>query len=296
MKKESFSTGVLFMLLSSAGLAFTGFFAETAFRSITLPALMLGRFAFSLLIAILFLWVRGELHGLFPIPSLKMHLLRAFFMICSQYSFYYYIEKSTLLNAMVLLNLGPLIIPLIEWGIMKHRVGLSTWIGMLVSFVGVMCILQPDAGILSLVSLIGLTAGISQGASQVVFGINSRTERGDLGVLYLFSIGTAFALIPYLCAPSIWLPGIAPSLWILLLFLLLAIASNCNQLARAIAYQHSTPSRLSSFLYSSILLAGFLDWLVYDKVPNTLSLIGAGLVILGGLLKIYLRTLRSSTK
>jgi drug/metabolite transporter (DMT)-like permease len=185
--------------------------------------------------------------------------------------------------------MGPLFIPIIEWAVLRNKVGISTWVGVVVSFIGLIFVLQPDEGIFSFLSLIGLLSGLSQGASQVVFGINSKAERGDLGVLYLFLLVSIISLIPYLFIHSTWVPGQEWSHWIILLLLFIGISSTCNQMARAVAYQHGTPSRLSSFLYFSIVLAAFLDWAIYDKIPNELSIIGACLVILGGLLKIYLR-------
>lgn len=286
MKKESFLKGVSFTLLSATGLSLVGFLGKLGIEKFTLTGLIFWRFLAAFLFTLAFLWLKGALKGLSHFENIRMQLLRACFVLGSQYSFFSYLQSNTLLNATVLLNTGPLFIPLIEWGVLRSRVGLSSWAGIIVSFVGVLCILQPDAGIFSLNSAIGLFAGLSQGASQVVFGFTARSERAEGGVLHLFFLCALFSFFPFIFFNSTWLQqGVGGGD----LIVWLGIASICNQLARAAAYRHGSPSRLAPFLYLTVVLAGFLDWLAFGRVPNALSIIGAGLVVLGGALKIYLR-------
>ncbi len=198
---------------------------------------------------------------------------------------------SNLLNATALLNTGPVFIAIIDWGILRKKVGVSTWIGTLVSFVGALLILQPDEGIFSLLSLIGLFAGISQGASQVVFGMQSeRAEKPHVSILHLFFLCAFLSLLPFLFFRFETGNSMNFSSWDLGIIFVLGTASIVNQLFRAEAYAHGTPSRLSPYLYFAVLLAGVWDWAVFGLVPNWISIIGAALVVTGGLLKILLRT------
>ena len=283
------------MLLSAAGLSLTGLFGKLGRDVFFLASLVFWRYLSSFLLCLLLFSALGKLRGLFNKSTFKLHFLRAFFVLCAQYSFYYYIQKSSLLNATVLLNLGPLFIPIIEWGILRKRVGKSSWIGVMVSLFGAILILQPDQNIFTLTSMIGLFAGISQGASQVVFGLNSKTEKADHSVLILFSLCTLFSFFPYLIEGKTW--ARPPDwTWAVCLILALTVASIGNQLFRALAYQHGTPSRLASFLYFSVIFAGFWDWAVFGKIPNLLSILGALLVMFGAVLKIWLRGLYSKNE
>jgi drug/metabolite transporter (DMT)-like permease len=155
--------------------------------------------------------------------------------------------------------------------------------------VGILCVLQPGEGLISFSSLIGLFAGFSQAFSQVLFGVNAKKENAELGVLSLMGFMVLLSALPYFL---IGVPTLAPNanwVWVIGIAGALGLSSVLNQLARGVAYQHGTPSRLSPFLYFSVLCAGVLDWAVFGKIPNLLSIFGAGLVILGGVLKIYLR-------
>jgi len=289
MGKESFAVGVSYTLLSAVGLAFTGLFGKLGGSEFSLEALIFWRFLASFIFCALFLGLIGKLHHVFSFQNPKIHFLRAFFVLGAQYSFYYYIQKVTLMNGMVLLSMGPLFIPMIEWIVLRNKIGKSTWAGLIVSCIGMICVLQPDKGIFTLLSLIGILAGFCQGCSQVVFGLSTKSERSDLSILYLFFLCMAFSLVPFLFSDGSWGIGKAEVWSPFLIVIGMGASSVLNQLARAVAYMHGTPSRLATFLYFAILLAAIFDWLIFGKIPNTLSAIGAILVVGGGLLKIYLR-------
>lgn len=293
MKAESFKTGVCYMMLSAAGMSLVALFAKVGIAEISLTSLIFWRYVTAAILCFIYLYVAVEIKDIFPVKNIRIHLLRAVFVLTAQYSFIYYLEFSTLLNATLLLNTGPLFIPIIEWAILRKKVGVSSWVGVIVSFIGVICILQPEKGIFSLLSMIGLLSGISQGASQVVFGIAAKEERSDISVLYLFILNACFTFLPFLLIDK--LPVGEPiwnNVWYaapVAIIIFIGLASCINQLFRAAAYNHGSPSRLAPFLYLSILLSGVFDWAIFGRVPNVLTIIGAALVLLGLFLKIYLR-------
>jgi drug/metabolite transporter (DMT)-like permease len=291
VQNQSFATGILFTLISATGIALVGLFGKLGGKAFSLESLIFWRYLASFLLCILTLWICGKLHNVFSFGNPKLHFLRAAFVLGTQYSFYYYIQRDTLLNGLVLLSLGPLSIPVIEWVITRHRIGKSTWVGLAVSFVGMLCVLQPSGGIFSRLSLIGILAGIFQGCSQVVFGISGKSERTELSTLYMFFLCLVISLFPCLFFESSFEPELQDHSYAIGLILALGAVSVMSQLTRAVAYKHGTPSRLATFLYFSIVFGGFLDWLVFNKLPNLLSIIGAILVITGGVLKIYLRSI-----
>ena len=287
MREESFTAGTIYMLLSAVGLALTGLLGKIGLESMDLTALIYWRFLTAFILCLAFIWITGSFKGVFHPENFKMHLLRAFFVLVTQYCYYFYLEKATLLNAVVLLNTGPLFIPIIEKFVFKDRIGVSTWVAVIVSFIGAVCVIQPDSDLFTSMGWIGLVAGLSQAASQVVFGINSKAERSDLGVLYLCFLCAIFSFLPFLLMERSWIDVQNPEIYWVIVGI--GIATLFNQSFRAAAYRHATPSKLASFMYFSVLLAGLWDWMFFDKIPNTLSLIGAALVVTGGILKVYLR-------
>ncbi len=278
------------MMLSAAGMSLVGLFGKWGIEGLSVQALMFWRYiaALALMSATLFLF--GKLKGAFHLRHLKIEALRTFFVLLAQYCFFIYLLQNNLLNASALLNTGPVFISLIEWGILRRKVGVSSWISAAISFAGALCILQPDAGIFSLVSLIGLLSGASQGASQVVFGFQTQTEeKPHVSVLHLFFLCALFSAIPFAFSPGQMAPAHSFSSWEFFVIAGLGAASIGNQIFRAEAYAHGSPSKLSPYLYLSVLLAGVWDWAFFGRIPNRLTILGALLIVLGGLAKIYLR-------
>jgi len=293
MAKDSFHQAVILMVLSSIGLSLIGLLGKVGLSYMNLEALIFWRYLimFILCFGLSFSldWFREGIYLKFR----GLHVLRAVLVLATQYCYYYYMESHSLMNAVILMNTAPFFIPLIERIFLKHRVSFSTWVSIAVSFLGVLFILHPGEDFFQLSSIIGLAAGIFQGASQVVFGVNSKEERSDLSILYLSFIALIFSFFPFLFfgkmgsssayyeSFSLW-----PVSWILGG---VAVASLINQLFRALAYQHATPSRLSPFLYVSVVFGGLWDWLVFHELPTFSSIVGACFVIFGGVLKIYFR-------
>ena len=286
--QQSFLTGVFWILLSATSMAFVGLFAEAGFHYMSLTAMVLGRFVAAFIICFFWLLFSRQLR-LFRLEHIKMNIWRSFFFFFAQYSFFYYLAHDTLLNGIVLLNAGPLFIPFVEKKLFGTKIGISSWVSLFISFIGVLFVLQPAEGFLSWVSLVGFFAGLSQAISQVLFGMNARKENTQVGTLSLLGFMVILSSLPYFLVNESTFTPVTHRSFAIGIIALLGLASVLNQFTRGLAYQHGTPSRLSPFLYFSVVWAGILDWIVFGTLPNALSIIGAILVIFAGALKIYLR-------
>jgi len=287
-KLDAFSIGVVFMLGSATCLALIGLFGKLELNDLSLPSLLFWRYACAFLLCLLWVQRHGKLHKTrLPLSSLRLHIARAALVLGAQYSFFYCLQGATLLNATVLLHTGPLFIPFLDRFLLHKRVGKSTWVGVLIAFIGILCILQPDYGVFSFFGLIGLLSGLFQGSSQLVLGAHAQAEKSDFNVLFQLFFCALFSLIPYSFLPSNEVS--LPSGHTFLLIGAIGLASVASQLLRTEAYRHGTPARLAPFFYFSVVLSGCLDVLVFHNIPNLLSFLGVFLVFLGGFLKIYLR-------
>lgn len=288
MKKESLITGILYMLASATSLSFVGLFGQLGLRSLSLESILFWRFLCSFCFSWILLRCVVKQKGQLKPNLILKNILRALFVLGSQYSFFFYIESNSLLNGTALLNTGPLFIPLIGLFFLRQRIDSPTWIGLTVCFIGVLCILQPESSLFSYSSWIGLLAGLCQAISQTLFGVYAKEEHPILNACYLFFFCTICSLVPYLFLEDNWIPKEGFFLMDFFLLLFLGLVSVANQLFRAAAYRLSAPSKLAAFLYFSVLFSGFLDWGILGKNFNFLSLLGAFLIVTGGSLKTLL--------
>ena len=288
--REDLKAGVSYMLLSSFMLSLFSLFGK--FATETTPFLLLTflRFVIPLLIMLpIFLW-KSTLKELFATSQLKLQMLRSLCMIVYQYSIFYYLIHASVLDATVLQNTFPLFLPILEKIFFNHHFDRREITSILICFVGVLCILQPDLGILENLGIVVLLAPLSQAGSQLLFAHQARQEnhRSTLFYLYFFcSIvsGAIFFLFPNAVPEKLSSNHGFLFTWGSIFGL--GIVSIFNQYFRGKAYESCKPSSLSPFLYFSLIVSGFLEWVIFGNWPNLLSVAGAVLVICGGLMQLW---------
>jgi drug/metabolite transporter (DMT)-like permease len=194
------------------------------------------------------------------------------------------------LNATVLQNTFPLFLPILERIFFKHHFNKREIISIFVCFAGVLCILQPDQGIIRSLGVVAILAPLGQAGSQVVLLHQTRQENQKSSMFYLYFLPSIVTGIVYLFSPELFeqeksLGSYTLFAWVNILCL--GVASIFNQYFRGKAYLYGKPSSLSPFLYISLIISAFLDWMIYGYLPNTLSIMGAVLVLSGGLIQMY---------
>lgn len=162
---------------------------------------------------------------------------------------------------------------------------------MVISFIGVLLILGPNNEKFGWISLVGLIAILGQAGSQVFFGLQSRSEKREINLFYLFFFSSAVSFVIFLIAAP-FEEGIVFQIdqlkyvdlefyWYLLG---LSLATICNQAFRGEAYRHARPGVLAPIFYFSVLVSALLDWMVLHQWPSLWTLAGAIFVVLGGVL------------
>ncbi|MCI5053168.1 MAG: DMT family transporter [Simkaniaceae bacterium] len=289
-RKKRFELGLLFALISAFFNAFFGFFSKLGIGVTSIPFLIFVRFAVPLILVVPFALTKRTIHTFIVGKNALNQFLRAVATLITQYALFFYLTKTTLLNAMMLWNTGPVFAPIIASLVFKQRIGKATWYSTLVALVGVACILKPSAGIFDPYSIFGLIAGISTGFSLVLYGINRVHNNVKENLLYFYGFASFFSFILLL----ITFFGFSVPLefdtrldqWVYVIYFLgMAVSSVFSQLGKGIAFKYKKPASLSPFFYFSVIIAGVLDWIVFNKTPDFLAVIGAILVVLGSFIK-----------
>jgi drug/metabolite transporter (DMT)-like permease len=280
--------GILFMLLSAIGLSFFGLFVKLGTAAISFFLLTFLRFSIPLLLILPYILWRVGIPKFSQSGTFYLQIGRVGCILVSQYAIFYYLSQASLLDAAVLQNTSPLFIPLIERTFLDRPLKKELLFGMVISFAGVLCILKPDYGIIAWVSIVGLVAALGQAGSQVFFGMQSRAERTETNLFYLFFFSSIVSLVIFFIIAS-FEQGIRLEIdsltnldhefyWYLVA---LGLATIFNQLFRGVAYRYANPGILAPMLYFSVVMSGFLDWVIFNRLPDRWVLIGAILVVLG---------------
>jgi len=272
------------MLLSAANLSIYSLFVKEGSQGISVIAITFFRFFLPLLICLPFFWWGGTLKELWPLKNIRLQFLRSVSVIGTQLAMIYYLTKASLLDANMLWCTGPIFIPILSRLFYGTRIPKITWLSIGISFLGVALVLKPDEGIFDLFSLFGLLSGIGMAISQVLYGVNM--ERGKMGenLFYLFFFCSALMVIPFFVWEDVAFDLNASKATVLAV-IALSLASLFNQWFRGLAYRCASPIFLTPFLYFSVIVSGFFDWIVYRQTPDLWAYVGIALVLLGAGIK-----------
>lgn len=285
--------GIIFVLLASVFVALFGLFVKlgTSFSSIS-GLVFLRFFVPFLLVAFAIFFIGGR--RVFKHNSDFGYLwFRSLFEVIAQFCLFYYLAHGNLLSGILLWNTGPLFIPIFSWIFLHHKIDQNTWFAILVGIIGVGCIIKPDQGFIDQISLIGLMAGISMGASQVIFGVVIKKFTTRETLFYIYGMSS------FLCGSilivqelffdfhffTFYKECLSCELIDVMYILLISLCSITSQALRGWAYKFSKPSNLAPFFYFSVIIAGILDWLVFGKTPTFTAIIGSLLIILASFVK-----------
>lgn len=204
---------------------------------------------------------------------IDVHALRGVIGLTAAFFYIRSLESLTVSEATVILFLSPIMISCIAWGVLKEKIGLSTWAAVLLCFGGVVVAIQP-----------GTTgfkpAMLFVAAASLLYAINAVCSRHIPPEDNIWSIafyGAGFsALLIMPIALWHWTP-VAPS--DALFFCAAACFSSLALGLSAVAYRMASPSFLAPFAYSSLPWSMVVTWVVWQIIPSTEALIGATIIL-----------------
>jgi drug/metabolite transporter (DMT)-like permease len=153
-------------------------------------------------------------------------------------------------------------------------------------FVGTLIIVRPGTQVFGWPLLIPAALVIVNAAFQLLTSKMARTEDAMTTQFYTTWVGTALTSIP-LC--WFWVP--VTETRVLLELVLMGIAASVGHFLLIMAFERSPAGTLMPYMYSQIGFAMLGGWLVFDHVPDHVSMMGIGLIALcgtaGGWLTVY---------
>jgi drug/metabolite transporter (DMT)-like permease len=220
----------------------------------------------------------------------REHLVRSLAGIASMYCFFFALARMRLADAVMLNYSLPLFMPMVESAWLGEEFPRRLWTPVLVGFVGIVLILRPGTGLMQPVALIGLASALFAAVAQVGVRRLTRTEPVARIVFYFAASATVLSSLPL--AGSWRAPE--GSLW--LVVLAMGATATAGQLALTRAYAHAPASQVGPFIYSAVVFAGALDWLVWRRLPDAFSIAGAVLVAGAGILSLRLSPARAGAE
>ncbi|MDO9707040.1 DMT family transporter [Paracraurococcus sp. LOR1-02] len=168
-----------------------------------------------------------------------------------------------------------------------EQVGIRRWSAVFVGFAGVLIVIRPGTGALSLAALFPVASALCWAATIVItrrMGAGDRTE-----TTVLWSAGTGLVLLSLLVPFGFVLPT-----WGQLgLGLAHGLCSSVGQYLVILAYRQAAASLLAPFSYVQLLFSTTLGWLIFAAVPDRFTLLGAAVIIGSGLYTVHRERVRA---
>lgn len=211
-------------------------------------------------------------------PHPWRHVIRGVGGCYCFYAFYVALKYIPLVDATLLRNTAPLIVPMVLLCGFSVAIPRARWLPLLIGFIGITVMLRPAQHGASVWHLVGFSSGIGLAISMVLTRVMAQNEPESRILFYYFFISLLFVvplfILNYQPIPVESLP------WLISI----GIAMYFTFVIYTRAYTYVKASVLAPTSYFAVIFAGLLDWFFWDHIPDTWSLAGAGLVIGGGLL------------
>ena len=269
MKKITLSNrtkGVLFIIMSAFGFAMMSAFVKlsgdlpsfqkTFFRNIT-----------SCIIAFILIIVNKEsFFG--KLENQKTLILRSLFGTLGIVFNFYSIDKLVLSDANMLNKLSPFFVIIFSALFLKEKINIKQGLAIIVAFIGALFIIKPQFNFDITPSLIGVLGAICAAAAYTCLRALGGKEKYYTIVFY-FSFFSTIAILPFM------LIVYKEMSMLQFVYLILAgIFASIGQFGITIAYKYAKAKEISIFDYSNIIFSAIISIVLFNVIPDYLSVIG----------------------
>ena len=231
---------------------------------------------FGFLLAVHYSGLRG-LRTSIPFLQIARGLALVFEIVLFTYAFRYL----PLADAHVMAASVPLIVLALAVPILKERVGHRRWFAVVLGFLGVLIILRPGFGNWQPILFLPLLGAFGFAVYLVLTRMAAKFDTIGTSAFYTGVVGLSVLTI---FLPLEWkTPTIEEWGWLLLA----SVLGLCGHISVIKALSMAEASVLQPFFYVVLVWATFLGFLIFDDIPDFITIIGACIIVGSGLYAWY---------
>lgn len=278
--------GILAMIGGSACFSANDTATKLAAQFLPVSEIVAVRGFFALLIAMLVIAWRREI---FALPAIRNPylMLRALIEAVIGVLAIYALSQMQIANFTAIILVQPFIMTAIGAVWLGEDVGWRRWTAVVAGFLGMLLVMKPATADFELVSLVALlVALLSITRDLLVRKIHAHVPTT------VISFSTALLAVPVGLAGAAIEPWTMPALPVLLVVVVAAAFLFAAFILTVMAFRGTDVSAVSPFRYSIVVFAFFFGVAVFGEVPDTLSLIGIGIIVGAGLYTLHREAVR----
>lgn len=189
------------------------------------------------------------------------------------------LKSLPLAETTALIFVAPLLVALFAGPMLGEQVRLRTWLATVAGFAGVLLIARPGGSLAGPGVAFALAAALSYAAYQILTRKLTATEHPMRLLFYTALLGT-LAMLPAL--PLYW-DGHWPTTAQGLLIISLGVYGGVGHFLLIRAFHETPASLLAPLVYSQLVWATLLGWLVFGQFPDLLAMVGMLIIGASGL-------------
>jgi len=287
--------GIIFILLAMLVFSVQDSIMKYIFNFVALYEVYLIRTLVSFVLILLFLKITKK-----PIifktqyPLLTFCRVVLFFFGFS--SFYISLTVLPLGTATALFFVTPFLITIFAKFILKEQIGPRRWIAVIIGFIGVYIILNPDFSNFDYMSLTPILCAFCYSLSMIIIKITSEKDSVYtqtftfyigaiiISVIFYFIISDGqYNVVDHPASQFIfreWFGDLENSI---LLMIATGFTASVAFILIFSAYRVASPAVVSPFEYSILLWSSLSGWYFFNEIPDLKTIIGMILIVCGGI-------------
>lgn len=214
--------------------------------------------------------------GMLPPTRRGAHLVRTLFLVASMTLYFLAIARIPLATAISAFFVGPIVAVVLSVLVLKERLTVWKLLSLALGFGGALVILRPGAAVEP-----GLLMAFGSGLCFAFYMIATRAAAqgsGPLQTLVFQCVVGALLLTPQ----AVWTWQL-PATEDLLFFAALGAFSAFSHLLSIAAFRLADASTLAPLVYLELIASATIGFIAFDEVPRWSTLLGAALIVAGGL-------------
>ncbi len=207
----------------------------------------------------------------------KLQILRGLLLVVTTTFNFLALSFLPLATNSSILYTSPLFICALSVPILGEKVGWRRWTSIVVGFLGAMIVVRPGLGGFHWAMLISLAAALQIAFYNMATREVARYDSHHTSLMYV-SVVSVLASTPFA-----FLDWQTPTSLDLLLFIALGLFGGFGHYLLIIAHSLAPASALAPFVYSQIVFAALLGFIVFGHIPDLWTWVGAAVISASGL-------------
>jgi len=243
----------------------------------------------------LYLYIRKE-PIIFKTHYPKLTILRGCLFFISFTLYYFSLTKLSLAKAITLFFVSPFFITIFSIILLSEVVGIKRWSAIIVGFIGVYLVMEPDFNNFDYYSTFPILCAIGYALTMIIQKYTSEKDSLYSQTFHLFFAAIFFSSIIGLIAGDgkfydqskieyLFLLGewSINSFSHIIIFFIIGIITVFGFLCVFQAYRIGSPPSVAPFEYIIILWGLIISWIIWDQTLSVRGYIGLILIVLGGI-------------